>query len=129
MQRSHHEDVRDDGDPEDVEEVLEEEAGGPLPIEQEREGRGQPSYRQISPVMTQFGSLSFRSDRVYRLPEDQLVLRLSPRSRQRARRLRLPPQQEFMRSAIARSLAPSSNSPTPQARLTGFLEKVFLRKM
>ena len=63
VRKSHHEDVGDDGDPEDVEEVLEE-AAGPLPIEQEREGRGQPSYRQISLVMTQFGSSSFRSDRV-----------------------------------------------------------------
>ena len=129
MQRSYHAEVRDDGDPEDIEEVLEEEAAGPLPIEQEREGRGQPSHRQISPVTTQFGSSSFRSDRVYRLPEDQSIMQLSPPSRRRARRLRLPPQQEFMRLAIACSLAPSANSPTPQARLTGFLEKIFLGEM
>ena len=65
---------------------------------------------------------SIRSDRVYRLPVDQSQSQLSPRSRRRASQLRLPPQQEYMRSAIARSLAPPSSSPTPQ------LERVILGK-
>ena len=107
---------------------LEEVAGHIPPVEQEREGRGQSSYRQISPLMSQFGSSSIRSDRVYRLPVDQSEIELSPRSRDRARRLRLPPQQEYMRSAIARSLPPPPNSPTPQARVVGFLEKMILGK-
>ena len=107
---------------------LEEDAGLIPPVEQEREGRGQSSYRQISPLMSQFGSSSIRSDRVYRLPVDQSEIELSPRSRDRARRLRLPPQQEYMRSAIARSLAPPPNLPTPQAKVVGFLEKMILVK-
>ena len=128
VRRSQQEDDGDDGDPGDAVEDLAEEAAGPPPVEYVREGRGQPSYRQISPIMSQFGSSSIRSDRVYRLPVDQSEIRLSPRTRDRARRLRLPPQQEFMRSAIARSLAPPPNSPTLQARVTGFLEKMFLGK-
>ena len=42
------------------------------PIEQERQGRSQPSsHRQISPMLSQHSVSSFRSDRVYRLPDDQ----------------------------------------------------------
>ena len=78
VRRSPQEDVGDDGDPGDNVEALAEEAEGPLPVEHEREGREQPSLRQISPVMSQFGSSSFRSDRVHRLPENQSEMHLSP---------------------------------------------------
>ena len=71
------------------------------PIEQEGEGRSQPSsHRQISPMLSQYGASSIRSDRVYRLPVDQFHHQLSPRSKKKADRLKLPPEQEYMRSAI-----------------------------
>ena len=99
------------------------------PIEQKREGRSQPSsHRQISPVLSQYDASSIRSDRVYRLPVDQFQHQLSPRSKKKADRLKLPPEQEFMRSAIGRSLASSSNSSAPQSRMVNFMEKIILRK-
>ena len=100
------------------------------PVELERRGGDYSLSRQVSPVMSMSnaGSSSIRSDRVYRLPQDDSLSLLSPKSRKRAKRLRLPPQQSYMRSAIARSLAPPPDSATPQARLSGFLEKVLLGK-
>ena len=68
------------------------------------------------------------SDRiVYRLPDDQFCHQLSPRSKKKADRLRLPPEQEYMRSAIGRSLASSSSS-APKSRMANFMEKVILGK-
>ena len=93
------------------------------PTEQEREGGTRPSSRNILPLAS-YSSL--RTDRVCHLPVDQSLHLLSPRSKRRAQQLRLAPHQEFMRSAIARSLAPPTSSPTPQARVGSFLEKILL---
>ena len=98
-----------------------------LPPEQEREGGSRPSSRNIS-LLTSYSYSFLRSDRVCRLPVDQSLHRLSPHTKRRAQQLRLAPHQEFMRSAIAKSLAPSSSSPTPQARVSNFLERILLGK-
>ena len=107
---------QDGGLPEVEEDVL-------PPPEQEREGGARPSSRNVSPLATY---ASLRSDRVCHLPVDRSLHLLSPRTKKKAQELRLAPHQEFMRSAIARSLAPSSSSPTPQARVGNFLEKILL---
>ena len=83
--------------------------------------------RQVSPVVYQHGISSLRSDRVYRLPEDQFRDQLSPRSRRRADGLSLAPQQEYMRSALARSLAPSRPS-VPTSKVFKAVRKVFGKK-
>ena len=80
------------------------------PPELEREGGARQSSRNVSPLAS---CSSIRTDRVCHLPEDQSFHLLSPRSRTRAQQLNLAPHQEFMRSAIARSLVPPSSSPTP----------------
>ena len=98
------------------------------PIEQERQGRSQPSsHRQISPMSSQHIVSSFQPDRVYRLPDDQFRHQLSPCSKKKADRLSLPPEQEYMRSVIGRSLASSSLS-APKSRMANFMEKVILGK-
>ena len=68
-----------------------------------------------------------RSDRVYRLPEDQFRDQLSPRSRKKADSLCLAPEQEYMRSAIGRSLA-SSKSSDPASKVIKVVKKVLLGK-
>ena len=110
-------------------EIVQEQDDNLLPqIEQERQSGSQPSsHRQISPMLSHYGASSIRSDRVYRLPVDQFCHQLSPRSKKKADRLRLPPEQEYMRSAIGRSLASSSSS-APKSRMTNFMEKVILGK-
>ena len=93
--------------------------------ELEREGSTRPRSRNVSPLAS---CSSIRTDQVCHLPRDESFHLLSPRSKTRARQLHLAPQQEYMRSAIARSLAPPSSNPTPQARVGQFLEKIFLGK-
>ena len=97
------------------------------PIEQERRGRHQSSHRQIFPTLYQHSISSVRSDRVYRLPSDQFRDQLSPRSKKKADSLCLPPEQEYMRSVVGRSLA-SSKSSAPVSRMANFMERVILGK-
>ena len=93
--------------------------------EVERGGSTRPRSRNVSPLAS---CSSLRTDQVCHLPRDDSFHLLSPRSKDKANQLHLAPQQEFMRSAIARSLAPSSHNPTPQARVGKFLENIFLGK-
>ena len=93
--------------------------------EVERGASTRPRSRNVSPLAS---CSSLRTDQVCHLPQDDSFHLLSPRSKNKANRLHLAPQQEFMRSAIARSLAPSSHNPTPQARVGKFLENIFLGK-
>ena len=95
------------------------------PIEEERRGRHTSSQRQISPLLYQHSVSSVRSDRVYQLPEDQFRDQLSPRSRKKADSLCLAPEQEYMRSAIGRSLA-SSKSSDPASKVIKVVKKVLL---
>lgn len=95
------------------------------PPEMEREGSTRPRSRSVSPLAS---CSSIRTDQVCYLPKDDSFHLLSPRSKTRARQLHLAPQQEYMRSAIARSLAPPSNILPPQDRVGQFLEKIFLGK-
>ena len=97
------------------------------PVEEERRARHASMQRQISPVVYQHGISSLRSNRVYRLPEDQFRDQLSPRSRRRADELSLAPQQEYMRSALARSLAPSRPS-APTSKVFKAVRKVLGKK-
>ena len=83
--------------------------------------------RQVSPTLYHHGISSLRSDRVYRLPEDQFRDQLSPKTKKRADDLSLAPQQEFMRSAIARSLA-SSRSSVPTSKVIKVVKKVLGKK-
>ena len=110
---------------EDVVQVQEDE--GFPPIEEERRGRHAYMQRQVSPVVYHHGISSLRSDRVYRLPEDQFRDQLSPRSRRRADGFSLAPQQEYMRSALARSLAPSRPS-VPTSKVFKVVRKVLGKK-
>ena len=108
-----------------IEEVL---PGGiqlhpPPPVELERRSRSQRGSRQVSPNQS-----AFRTDNVCVLPEDNLKDLLSPRSRRRARRLNLPPEQEYMRSSMARALTAKPGSSVPQSRVAGFLDKILLLK-
>ncbi len=97
------------------------------PIEEERRGRCNSLQRQVLPMIYQHGISSVRPDRVYRLPEDQFRDQLSPRSRRRANNLSLAPQQEYMRSAIGRSLAPSK-SLDPASKVLNVFKKVLGKK-
>ena len=97
------------------------------PVEEERRARHASMQRQISPVVYQHGFSSLESNRVYRLPEDQFRDQLSPRSRRRADELSLAPQQEYMRSALARSLAPSRPS-APTSKVFKAVRKVLGKK-
>ena len=94
-------------------------------LEVERGGSTRPRSRNVSPLVS---CSSIRTDRVCHLPKDESFHLLSPNSKRRANQLHLAPEQEYMRSAIARSLAPSSRNPTPQARVGKFLENLFLGK-
>ena len=78
-------------------------------------------------MIYQHGISSVRPDRVYHLPEDQFRDQLSPRSRRRANNLSLAPQQEYMRSAIGRSLAPSK-SLDPASKVLNVFKKVLGKK-
>ena len=91
----------------------------------ERGGSTRPRSRNVSPMAS---CSSIRTDQVCHLPRDDSFHLLSPRSKRKANQLHLAPEQEFMRSAIAKSLAPSSHNPTPQARVGKFLENLFLGK-
>ena len=93
--------------------------------EVERGGRTRPRSRNMSPLAS---CSSIRTDQVCHLPKDDSFYLLSPRSKKKANQLHLAPQQEYMRSAIARSLAPLPHNPTPQARVGKFLENIFLGK-
>ena len=95
------------------------------PPEIEREGGARPRSRNVSPLAS---CSSIRTDLVCHLPEDHSLHLFSPWSRTRSRQLNLAPQQEYMRSAIAKSLIPPSDAPTPQARVGLFLEKLLLGK-
>ena len=96
------------------------------PVEEER--RERYTYeRQDSPVLYHHKVNSMSLDRVCRLPEDQFRDQLSPKSRRRADGLSLAPQQEFMRSALARSLAPSRPS-APASRVFKAVKKVLGKK-
>ena len=64
---------------------------------------------------------------MYRLPEDQFCDQLSPRSRRKANSLSLAPEQEYMRSAIGRSLA-SSKSSDPASKVLNVVKKVLGKK-
>ena len=64
---------------------------------------------------------------MYRLPEDQFRDQLSPRSRRKANSLSLAPEQEYMRSAIGRSLA-SSKSSDPASKMINVVKKALLGK-
>ena len=97
------------------------------PIEDERRGRHNSSQRQISLMIYQHGISSVRPDRVYQLPEDQFRDQLSPRSRRKANSLSLAPEQEYMRSAIERSLA-SSKSSDPTSKMINVVKKALLDK-
>ena len=113
---------------EHVEEVVQVQEDEVLPpVEEERRGRHTSMQRQVSPMLYQHGISSLRSDRVYRLPEDQFRDQLSPKSKKRADDLSLAPQQEFMRSAIARSLA-SSRSSVPTSKVIKVVKKVLGKK-
>ena len=96
------------------------------PIEEERRGRYTPLQSQISPSMFYQGAY-VQPNRVYRLPEDQFKDQLSPKTRKRADDLVLAPEQEFMRSAIAKSLAPPRTS-APSSRVFKAVKKVLGRK-
>ena len=78
-------------------------------------------------MIYQHGISSVRPDRVYRLPEDQFRDQLSPKSRRKADNLSLAPQQEYMRSAIGRSLA-SSRSSDPASEMLNAVKKVLGKK-
>ena len=97
------------------------------PIEEERRGRCTSLQRQVSPMIYQHGISSVRPDRVYRLPEDQFRDQLSPKSRRKADNLSLAPQQEYMRSAIGRSLA-SSRSSDPASKMLNAVKRVLGKK-
>ena len=115
-------------DQEHVEEVVQVHEDEVLPpIEEERRGRYTSMQRQVSPMIYQHGISSLRPDRVYRLPEDQFKDQLSPKSRRRANDLSLAPQQEYMRSAIGRSLA-SSKSSDPALKVFNVVKKVLGKK-
>ena len=101
-------------------EVVEEDALPP--VEEERRGRYTPLQRQVSPILHHHG-LSVRCDRVCRLPEDQFRDQLSPKTKRRADDLSLAPEQEFMRSAIAKSLAPPRTS-APGSKVIRAVKKV-----
>ena len=75
-------------------------------------------YRQISLLVEQASSSHIRRDRVYTLPEDDLRGHLSPRSKKKAAKMNLHPAQDYMRSAIAKSLTSESNSAKPQSRIS-----------
>ena len=92
------------------------------PVEEERRGRYTPLQRQVSPMLYHHG-ISVRSDRVCRLPEDQFRDQLSPKTKRRADDLSLAPEQEFMRSAIAKSLAPPRTS-APGSKVIRAVKKV-----
>ena len=97
------------------------------PVEEERRERHTYAQRQVSPVLYHHGVSSMSLNRVCRLPEDQFRDQLSPKSRRRADGLSLAPQQEFMRSALARSLAPSRPS-APASRVFKAVKKVLGKK-
>ena len=107
--------------------VVEEEEELP-PIEQERYVPDTPASLRVSPCIESAGSSRLRSDRVYVLPEDDLHIRLSPRSRRRARTLHLHPGQEYMRSSIARSLTPLPAPSRPEQRFLKSLGNIILGK-
>ena len=115
-------------DQEHVKEVVQVQEDEVLPpVEEERRGRHTSMQRQVSPMIYQHGISSLKSDRVYRLPEDQFRDQLSPKSRRRANDLSLAPQQEYMRSAIGRSLA-SSRSSVPASKVFKVVKKVLGKK-
>ena len=98
----------------------------PPPVEAERRSRSHRSSRQVSPNITQYDAI--RSDGVCVLPEDKVKDQLTPKSRRRARKLNLPPEQEWMRSSMARSLSTKPGSKPPQSRVAGFIDKILLGK-
>ena len=57
------------------------------------------------------------------LPRDDVKDQLTPKSRRRAKKLNLPPEQEYMRSSMARALTVKPGSSVPQSRVAGFLDK------
>ena len=97
------------------------------PMEEERMQRLEYVQKQVSPVFYQQRVSDIRPNRVYRLPEDYFRSQLSPRSRRRADELSLAPQQEYMRSALARSLAPVRTS-APGSGVLKAVKKVFGKK-
>ena len=102
--------VQNDGHQEHLQDDVQVREAEAPPVEEERRERQDYVQRQVSPVLYQQRVSDLRPNRVYRLPEDQFRSQLSPRSRRRADELSLAPQQEYMRSALARSLAPSRPS-------------------
>ena len=100
----------------------------PVEVERGDSDRFQRMSRRLSPLLSRSDLSRMRTDRVLVLPEDNLTEQLSPKTKKRARRLHLPPEQEFMRSAMAKSLAPLPGSATPQSRISNFLDKVLLGK-
>ena len=92
----------------------------------ERRSHSYRNSRQISPYGSQSDVL--RSDNVCLLPADEIRDQLSPKSRKRAKKLRLPPEQEFMRSSMARALTAKPGSNIPQSRVAGFFDKILLGK-
>ena len=105
-------------------EIVEEDALPP--VEVERRGRYTPLQSQVSPSMYCQG-MSLSRNRVYRLPEDQFKDQLSPETKKRADNLSLAPEQEFMRSAIAKSLAPPRTS-APGSKMFKAVKKVLGRR-
>ena len=94
------------------------------PIEEERRSRSHRESRLTSPYLSQEDAL--RSDGVCMIPGDESLLQLSPKSRKRAKKLNLPPEQEFMRTNMARALAARPGSNAPQSRVGGFIDKLLL---
>ena len=88
-----------------------------------------PSYvqKQVSPMFYQQRVSDIRPNRVYRLPEDCFRSQLSPKSRKRADELSLAPQQEYMRSALAKSLAPARTA-TSGTGVLKVVKRVFGKK-
>ena len=90
-------------------------------MEEERRGaHGGPQSCQISPFQS-VDSLQLRSGQFYPPPVSESLDNLSPQTLKRAKCHCLPPQQEFVRTAVARALVP----PAPQKKLSDFLTKFY----
>ena len=112
--------------PEHTHEDQPEQVTPPLP-ETVRGYTAKPRSRQVSLMSHEVRHSSGISDLStrQRLPESEDLASLTPRTRKRARKLNLPPQQEYMRSSLARALAPL---PMPRGRLDNILSRILQKK-
>ena len=97
------------------------------PVEEERMQRTSYVQKQVSPMFYQQRVSDIRPNRVYRLPEDCFRDQLSPKSRKRADGFSLAPEQEYMRSALAKSLAPARTASSGTGVLKA-VKRVFGKK-